>query len=330
MEKKKYNWGIIGPGKIACKFAEDLAMVPNAKLYAVASRSNERAQEFAHRFNVEVIYSSYEVLAQDKKVDIIYVATPHVYHHAHTLLCLKNKKAVLCEKPFAMDRKQVEDMIRTAKAEEVFLMEALWTYFLPHYRYILSIVEQETYGKLKSMKADFGFAAPFLPEKRLYNKKLGGGSLLDIGIYPVFAALTLLGTPDHINAEASLCDTGVDESCNIQLTYKNGAVAELSSAINKILPTTAILVFENATVTLIDRFHEPTSILIELKTGKKEEITFDVNTRGYNYEAEHVQEMLNQNRTQSTIMTFEKSLALITILDEIREKIGLFYSKALK
>lgn len=326
MEKKTYNWGIIGPGKIAGKFAEDLEHVPGAKLYAIASRSLDRAQEFSSRFNATKSYGSYEELVKDEEVDIIYVATPHVYHYEHTLLCLRNNKAVLCEKPFAMNKEQVKEMIKVAREEKVFLMEALWTYFLPHYKYVLDLVEKEKYGKLKGLKADFGFAAPFLPEKRLYNKKLGGGSLLDIGIYPVFAALSLLGEPDEITANATLCETGVDNTCNIKFTYRNGAVAELASAIDKELPTTAELEFEKATVIVNTRFHEPSSVMVKAENTQEEKKVFDVHTRGYNFEAEHVQEMLSQNRTESTVMTFEKSLALIDLLDQIRAKIGLEYS----
>lgn len=321
---KTFKWGIIGPGKIAGKFATDLALVPGAELYAVASRDIEKARNFSAEYNFEKSYGSYEELAMDTEVDIIYVATPHVFHHEHTLLCLKNKKAVLCEKPFAINSRQVEEMILAAKENKVFLMEAMWTYFLPHYQYLLDLVKTKKFGTIKSLEADFGFAAPYLPEKRLYNKVLGGGSLLDIGIYPLFAALSLMGVPSAIKAQAKMSDTGVDESCDINLTYDNGAVACLSSAINLKTPTTAIINFEHTIITLQNRFHEPTSILID-RGGNKEEITFDVSSIGYNYEAIHVQQMLTEGRTESTIMTFQKSHELIALLDTVREKIGLVY-----
>lgn len=321
---KTFKWGIIGPGKIAGKFATDLALVPGAELYAVASRDIEKARNFSAEYNFEKSYGSYEELAMDTEVDIIYVATPHVFHHEHTLLCLKNKKAVLCEKPFAINSRQVEEMILAAKENKVFLMEAMWTYFLPHYQYLLDLVKTKKFGTIKSLEADFGFAAPYLPEKRLYNKVLGGGSLLDIGIYPLFAALSLMGVPSAIKAQAKMSDTGVDESCDINLTYDNGAVACLSSAINLKTPTTAIINFEHTIITLQNRFHEPTSILID-RGGNKEEITFDVSSIGYNYEAIHVQQMLTEGRTESTIMTFQKSRELIALLDSVREEIGLIY-----
>lgn len=319
-----YKWGILGPGKIAHKFAKDLAEVPGAELYAVASRSITKAEEFAKEFNATKFYGSYEELVNDKDVDIVYIATPHVFHYEHSLLCLKHKKAVLCEKPFAMNKQQVNEMIQTAKKENVFLMEALWTYFLPHYQYVLKLIRSEKFGKINSLEADFGFVAPFLPEKRLFNKNLGGGSLLDIGIYPVFAALTLLGKPDSISAKAEFSETGVDESCKIDFNYQNGVHARLFSTIKKMTPTIATIIFEQATVTMNRRFHEPTSVTI-LQNNQEETISFDVNTNGYNFEAEHVQQMLAEGRTESTKMSFEKSLELIGLLDDIREEIGLIY-----
>lgn len=324
MKHNSFKWGILGPGKIAGKFAEDLQKVPGAEIYAIASRTESRAIAFAEEFNAVKSYGSYEELVNDQEVEIIYIATPHVFHFEQTLLCLGKKKAVLCEKPFAMNAAQVEQMIATAKENKVFLMEGMWTYFLPHYQFLLNMVKSKKYGELRGLKADFGFAAPFLPEKRLYNKSLGGGSLLDIGIYPVFAALSLLGVPEEITANAQMCKTGIDESCEIDFRYHNGSVASLNSAINKQTPTTATLVFEKAKITVKNRFHEPTSILIE-DNGKKQEVTFEVSTRGYNYEAAHVQQMLTQGRTESTVMSFQKSRELMGLLDKIREKIGLEY-----
>ncbi len=324
MKPKTYKWGIIGPGKIAGKFSEDLAKVPGAELYAVASRDKGRAEEFAEKYKFSQSYGSYEELAQDKEVDIIYIATPHVFHCENTLLCLRNKKAVLCEKPFAMNSEEVSKMIEAAKEHNVFLMEGMWTVFLPHYQYLLEKIKSREFGKLLNLKADFGFAAPYLPEKRLYNKSLGGGSLLDVGIYPVFAALSLMGVPEKVKAKAEICNTGIDESCIINFQYDTGAVASLDCAINNTTPTTASLTFEKATVTVKNRFHEPTSILIE-QDGKEKEIHFEVNSRGYNYEAAHVQQMLDEGRTESTVMSFQKSRELMGLLDLIRTRIGLIY-----
>lgn len=324
MKLKTYKWGIIGPGKIAGKFSEDLAKVHGAELYAVASRDAGRAKDFAEKYKFSKSYGSYKELARDEEVDIIYIATPHVFHCENTLLCLRNKKAVLCEKPFAMNSEEVNKMIEAAKKNKVFLMEGMWTVFLPHYQYLLKLIKSGELGKLLNLKADFGFAAPFLPEKRLYNKSLGGGSLLDVGIYPVFAALSLMGVPEKIKAKAEIGTTGVDESCIIDFQYNTGAVASLNCTINISTPTTATLTFEKAKVTVRNRFHEPTSILIE-QDGKENEINFEVSSRGYYYEAAHVQQMLDEGRTESTVMRFQKSRELIGLLDLIRTRIGLVY-----
>lgn len=324
MQTKAYNWGILGAGKIAGKFSEDLARVSGAVLYAVASRSPYKAEEFARAHGIKNSYDSYLELAEDENIDIIYVATPHVFHFEHTMLCLEHKKAVLCEKPFGINLGQVESMISLAKQKNVFLMEALWTQFLPHFQYVLELTESKKYGELLGLEADFGFNAPFDPEKRIYNKELGGGSLMDVGIYPVFLALSLLGDPEDIIAEASIGKTGVDENCTIQLLYSNGVKANLYSAINETTPTTATLRFEKAKLTINSRFHEPSSVSIQFN-GKNETREFPVSTHGYNFEAAHVQKMLREDRTESNLMTFEKSKQLISMLDSIRKKIKLEY-----
>ena len=324
--KTNYNWGILGLGKIAKKFATDLQSVEGANLKAVASRSLKNAEEFAEDFRAENYYGSYAELIEDPEIDVIYIATPHVFHKELTIACLKAKKAVLCEKAFGMNKAEVEEMISTAKAENVFLMEALWTYFVPHYQYVLEIIQQKKYGEIKSLTADFGFKAPYDLDKRLFNKNLGGGSLLDIGIYPVFAAITLIGIPQKIEASAQFSETKVDEECLITFSYPNGVKANLKSTLLEKTPTECIIELEEATVKLTSRFHEPpSSVEITTKDGKKELIEFPVATLGYNYEAAHVQQMLSENKTESTVMTFEKSLQLISLLDQVREKIGLEY-----
>lgn len=324
MRTRNYNWGILGAGKIAEKFTQDLATVDGAVLYAVASRSIDKAEEFAENNKVMNSYGSYLELVEDENIDIIYVATPHSFHFEHTMLCLKHQKAVLCEKPFGLNLGQVETMIAMAKEKNVFLMEALWTQFLPHFQFVIDLKESKKYGELLGLDADFGFNAAFDSDNRLYNKELGGGSLMDVGIYPVFLALSLLGYPENIAAEASIGSTGVDKNCSMQLYYPNGAKAVLYSAINKTTPITATLRFEKATVIINSRFHEPSSVSIQTK-GNIETKEFPVTTHGYNFEAAHVQDMIEENRIESNLMTFEKSKNLISILDRIRKEINLEY-----
>ncbi|MGB7843819.1 MAG: Gfo/Idh/MocA family oxidoreductase [Salinimicrobium sp.] len=324
MKDNKIKWGIIGPGRIARKFAASLTHVEDAELYGVASRSFERAAIFAKEAGATMVFSSYEQMLQDKEVDVIYVATPHVFHHKHTLLCLQHGKAVLCEKPFAINKEQVEEMIATARENKVFLMEAMWTPFLPHIKYLNEILNSGKYGKVKKLTADFGFDAPFDEEGRLFKKSLGGGSLLDIGIYPIFLALHSLGKPEKVEANAEFGKTGVDENCEVILSYSNGAKADLKSSIKEKTPTTAEFELEKATIKLHSKWHEPTTVSIITAQGTEEK-KFDTASFGYEYEARHVQEMLREGRTESDVMTFEKSLELISMLDQVRKEIKLEY-----
>jgi len=320
------NWAILGCGHIAHKFAEDIIATKGATLYAVGSRSLEKANNFKQEHQAQKAYASYEALVKDAEVDIVYIATPHVFHKKVTLLCLEYGKAVLCEKPFAMNRNEVEDMIAFEKAKQTFLMEALWTYFLPHYQHILQMVHSGELGAIKSLKADFGIDVPKDPSHRLYNKKLGGGSLLDVGIYPVFAAITMLGIPEKIEANATFDTNEIDLNCEMELTYPNQVKAQLFSAIDTQTDTTCYIELEKGTIHIHSRFHDPSGITITItKNGHTETIDFPESVHGYHYEILHCQEMLAQGRIESTIMTFNKSIQLITLLDTIRKEIGLEY-----
>ena len=324
MTNKNIRWGIIGLGKIANKFATDLASIETVELVAVASRNLQNANNFAEKHNAKKAYSSYEELAKDTNVDAVYIATPHSFHKEHAILCLRNKKAVLCEKPFAMNLSEVTEMIQVAKENNVLLMEALWSFFLPHFTYVLDLVKSEKFGKLKSLEADFGFHTPYNTDSRLFKKDLGGGSLLDIGIYPIFAALATLGEPDAIHAKATFFENGADASCDMVFQYKN-AKATLKSTLLEETPSVAILKFDKATVKLNRQFHQSSSITV-IQNNKEEIINFDFKTIGYNFETEHFNNLLRAGEKESNIMTFEFSKNLINTLDKVREIIGLKYN----
>ena len=323
MTNKNIRWGIIGLGKIANKFATDLASIEHVELVAVASRNIQNANNFAEKHNAKKAYSSYEELAKDSNVDAVYIATPHSFHKEHAILCLRNKKAVLCEKPFAMNLSEVTEMIEAAKENNVLLMEALWSFFLPHFTYVLDLVKSEKFGKLKSLEADFGFHTPYNTDSRLFKKELGGGSLLDIGIYPIFAALATLGEPDAIDASATFFENGADASCDMVFQYKN-AKATLKSTLLEETPSIAILKFEKAIVKLNRQFHQSSSITI-IQNNTEEIINFDFKTIGYNYETEHFNNLLRAGEKESNMMTFEFSKNLINTLDKVRGIIGLTY-----
>lgn len=321
---EKVKWGIIGLGKIATKFAIGLQDAKNAELYAVASRDKSKAKDFAEQFEVIKSFGSYDELMKDEDVEVIYIATPHVFHHQLTLECIKHGKAVLCEKPFAMNSRQAKEMIAAAKENKIFLMEALWTAFLPHFQDIEAKVNSKEYGDLKAFKADFGFSAEYDKSNRLFNKSLGGGSLLDIGIYPVFLAYKLLGKPQSIEAKAEMTETGVDMQCEIQFNYPNGLRVPLMSTLKEDTPTSAELKFEETTIVINSRFHEPTSITTH--KGDTHEIRdYGVENNGYTYEAEHVSTMYREGKLESDIWSHQNTLDLMELLDQIRNKINLEY-----
>ncbi|MEJ2113253.1 MAG: Gfo/Idh/MocA family oxidoreductase [Flavobacteriaceae bacterium] len=320
---KPIRWGIIGLGNIAHKFAKDLLTIEDAELYAVASRTQDKADEFAKKYNATKAYATYEDLANDSNVDAVYIATPHVYHKENTIMCLKKGIAVLCEKPFAMNAQEVDDMIACAKENNTLLMEALWTYFLPHYQYVLDLIKSEKYGKVLKLEADFGFVVEPDESSRTYNKSLGGGSLLDIGIYPIFVALSNFGLPNTIDATATFFENGVDSSCNMVFQYKN-CEAHLESTFIANTPVEAIFYCEKAIIKINRMFHIPTTVSI-IVDGKEEVKDFGYNTIGYNYEAIHFNKLIREGKKESDIMTFDFSRKLIRLLDDVSEIIGLKY-----
>lgn len=322
---KTINWGIIGLGNIANKFATDLLTVENAKLYGVASRNQGKANDFASKYNATKAFDSYKALVKDSNIDAVYIATPHALHKQNTLLCLENNIAVLCEKPFAMDANEVAEMIAKAKEKNVLLMEALWTYFLPHYQYVLKAIEDKVYGDVLKLEADFGFYRAFDNSLRLFNKSLGGGSLLDIGIYPIFATLSTLGIPKNIEAKATYFENGTDASCNMMFDYDNNVKAILKSTIVEDTPTEAIFHCETGTIKINSHFHAPSTVTLIPDDGKKETIDFNYKTIGYNYETIHFNELLRQGKTESDVMSFEFSEQLIKTLDQVRSQINLKY-----
>jgi len=323
---KSFRWGIIGLGNIAQRFASDLNCVKGGELYAVASRSGDKAKTFAEKNNAQAYYDSYLALAKDPNVEVVYIATPHVYHAEHTLMCLKHNKAVLCEKPIAMNAHQFKTMEDAAKANRCFLMEGLWTNFMPHLQKVYELSQQKTYGRCLKVEADFSFKAEFDPSKRLFNKDLGGGALLDIGIYPVYLALKLLGLPDGIEASCEYSSTGVDVSNQIDFSYSNGASAELSSSFLKTTPSKAKVYFEQATVELGSRFHETDQLSIKTKTDTQS-LDFNYPDNGYQFEIIHTQNCLDHRRLESDEMPLKSSFELISTLDKIRKIIGLVYKE---
>jgi predicted dehydrogenase len=322
---KTTKWGIIGPGRIAHKFAQGLAVIPDAQLFAVASRSEDRARDFARQYNIPYFYGGYEKIVQNPDIDIIYVATPHTYHYENTLMCLQNDIPVLCEKPFTITREQLLKLVITSRERKIFLMEAIWTRFLPTIKKVIDIRESGKLGKIKAIYADFGFKAPVDFNGRLYNPELGGGALLDIGIYPVFLSLLLLGKPEEIKSMAVIAETGVDESCSILFKYSNRVMASLNCTITAETPIEAVIIFENGRIRINRGWFAPSSLTIITAKEKKREINFRYNGNGYHFEAIEAMRCLRKGFTECPVLPLNFSLELMELLDEIRKQCGIRY-----
>ncbi len=323
---KIYNWAILGCGKIARKFSSDLILLGNANLYATASRDIQKALDFAGEFGFEKAYGSYEEMLNDENVDVVYIATPHSFHHRHTMMCLEKKKAVLCEKSFAINKQEAEEMIAAARQNNTFLMEAFWTMFQPSFLKAMEILNSGVLGRVKLLRSEFAFNGDYNASNRLYNISLGGSSLLDIGIYPVFAALTCLGKPEIIKSFADFSPTGSEESISMIFKYADGSMANLASSFAVYSPVQTEYLCEKGYLQLSPRWHTPTNITVWKSSGEQEVYDSEhVAGWGYQYEAAHVMECLDEGRIESDRMTWELSLDLMEILDRIRIDAGICF-----
>jgi len=319
------RWGIMAPGKIAHKFVSGLQDIPEAELYAIGSRSAERAGTFAQQYGAAKSYGSYKELAEDPDVDIIYIASPHPAHYENALMCLEHGKAVLCEKPFTMNLRQLEHLVDVARTNKVFLMEALWTRFLPTIEKILEIRDSGKLGTIRFINADFGFKGVYDPSNRLFNPELGGGALLDIGIYVVFLANLLLGNPPEITATSQIAETGVDASTSMIFSYADGQIANLSCTYMANTPIQADIIFEKGIIHIDPKWFTPTSLHISAEEGSKEHFQYEEKSNGYQYQAMECMRCLDAGMTESTLMSLDFSLNLIKTLDRIREICGIRY-----
>jgi predicted dehydrogenase len=322
---RTFNWAILGPGHIAHKFAECLKLLPDARLHAVASRSLPKAQAFAQQYGAPHAVGSYEELLTVPGIDAVYIATPHSEHHAHALLCLRGGLPVLCEKAFARNATEAAEMIAAAQTQGVFLMEAFWTRFFPAIAHALDVVQSGVIGEVKHLSADFGFHAPEDPAGRLLNPALAGGSLLDIGVYPLFISKLFLGMPSTVRAVAVPAATGVDLACTVALAYASGATASLFSTLTAATNNQCVLYGTKGQLHLMGRFHAPTGVRVHLPDQPAQEIPFAWSGLGYQFEAEHVQQCLAEGRHESPLLPLSFSLELMQLLDAVRAEIGLRY-----
>jgi predicted dehydrogenase len=319
------RWGIIGTGGIASAFTGDLALLPDAHAVALGSRSQGSADAFGDRFGIARRYPSYEALADDPDIDAIYVATPHPGHHAAALLGINAGKAVLVEKPFTINAGEARDLIAAAQARGTFLMEAMWTRFLPHVIRIREVIASGRLGEIRSVIADHGQWFPKNPDHRIYAPVLGGGALLDLGIYPLSFASMIFGTPTKVTAVSDVAFTGVDAQTSIVLQYGGGRQSISFTTLETRTANQAAINGTDARIEVDGVFYSPSSFSVISRDGAVERFDIPHEGHGLRHQAAEVGRCLRAGLTESPILTLAETLSIMETLDEVRRQIGLRY-----
>ena len=323
---RKIRFGILGCGRIAGEFAADIAVTKNCEVLAAGSRTAKKAKTFAEKLGIKKWYGSYEQLVNDADLDIIYVATPHTMHMENTLQSIRAGKAVLCEKPIAINAMQFRRMQRAAKVKGVFLMEGMWTRFFPSIRLIKKWLKEKIIGDVLELKADFGVHFRLGKKHRIRNPELGGGALLDLGIYVVSMASMVYGRqPKKIISIVHKEKTGVDDQSSIVFGYEGGRTASLSCSCRFSMKQRLCIYGTKGMIIVPDDFYCPSRVILELE-GKREKIyDFAHRGSGFEYEAEHVADCLRKSKTESDIMPLDESGVIMKTMDKIRSRWKLKY-----
>jgi predicted dehydrogenase len=319
-----FNWGILGPGGIAKAFAEDLKKLDGHSIAAVGSRTLSNAQSFASTFG-GTAYGSYEELVADPQVDAIYVATPHPAHKENVILALNAGKPVLCEKPFAVNAAEAQQMVDAAHKNGVALMEAMWARFLPHYAQVREIIQSGVLGKIHTIQADHGQRLADQNIPRLVEPSLAGGALLDLGIYPVSFAHMILGNPSKITSSAVLTDKGVDAQTSMIFDYADGAQAVLNTTMIEQTPCRAVVAGLNGWLEIDRTFYNPASMRVVLNDGTTTEYPSSYVGHGLREQAEVFKQLVTSGQQQSQILNWQDTVDIMKTLDQVRSQIGLKY-----
>ena len=324
--RDKIRWGIIGTGKIAKTFATGLSVLPEAELVAVGSRTAKSANQFGEQFGVPHCHAGYEASVNDPDIDVVYVATPHAFHKESMLLGLKAGKAVLCEKPFTINAAEAETVIRFAREEKLFLMEAMWTRYIPLVVKLGELVAQGVIGDLQMLEVGMAFVAPRDSSHYFFDPHLGGGILLDAGVYAVsIASMVFGGPPARIVSMAHLGETGVDEQSAVIFGYDQGQLAVLCMSFRTRIPPAARIMGSEGRITIHPPLFSPTRLTIS-RTGQEDEvIEMPFEGNGLNYEAAEVMRCLRAGKLESETMPLDETLAIVRTMDQIRAQWGLKY-----
>jgi predicted dehydrogenase len=321
----RVRWGILGTGRIARQFADALRRLPDAELLAIGSRSPVSARSFAEEFGVPRPYGDYLDLVSDPQIQVIYVATPHSCHAENTRLALGAGKAVLCEKPFTLNAAEAREVIAQARARKLFLMEAMWTRCFPLMTKLRDLLASDAIGEARQLSADFGFRAEYAEDSRLFEPSLGGGALLDVGVYPVSLASMLFGPPTRIVSAANLGRTGVDEEAAMLLTHDSGQLAVLHTAIRLDTAQEAIVTGTRGRIRIHSPWWRPVAMTLSPEGKSDERFEFPLEGNGYDYEACEVMACLQAGKLESPLMPLEETLSIMKTLDTLRAQWGLKY-----
>jgi predicted dehydrogenase len=324
-DKPEFRWGIIGTGGIAKAFARDLSHFNSHIVQAVGSRSLEKASDFALEFPGCTSYESYEELVADPMIDAVYVATPHPQHVANTILALNAGKPVLCEKPFAVNAIQAQEMVAAARENGVALLEAMWTRFLPHIAQVRELLSSGVIGEVVNVEADHGQYLIDSKNPRLTEPSLAGGALLDLGIYPVSFAHLVLGKPSRITATGVLTEKGVDSQASAIFDYDNGAQAVLTTTLITGTPCRATIAGTLGRIEIDRTFYNPANMRLVLRDGTTTEYPNTYKGHGLREQAAELERMVRNNEIESPLLTHNMTIEIMQSLDEIRNQIGLRY-----
>jgi predicted dehydrogenase len=325
---REIRWGVVGPGRIAEKVVEDFAVVDGARPVAVASRSLERAQSFAGRHGLERAYGSYAEILGDPDVDVLYIATPHPQHHAIAMAALRAGKALLVEKAFTATTAGAAEVIDLARETGIFVMEAMWTRFQPVVVALRELVADGAIGEVRSVQADLGVAREYDPADRLFDLALGGGALLDLGVYVTSFAQMLLGAPERVVAAGSLFPSGADAEATLLLDYGDGRSATLTTSLRNALPGQARVFGTTGWIDVLPRFHHPETIVLHRAGAEPETITRSPLGAGYAHELIEVTECVRAGRPESAVMPLADTVTVQSLLGEAAEQLGVRHAEA--
>lgn len=322
MTDRQLRWGILGTGLIAAAFTADLALTDSGVVAAVGSRSQTAADRFASEHGVARAHASYESLVNDPGIDVVYVATPHPMHRDNAILALEAGKPVLVEKPFTMNAAEAREVVTLARERRLFAMEAMWTRFLPHIAVVRDWLAQGTLGEIVTVSADHGQWFAEDPQFRLFAPALGGGALLDLGVYPVSFASMVLGSPSRIVAISDPAFTGVDAQTSMLFGYQSGAQAVLTCTLRAKSPTRAAIVGTDARIEIDGAFYAPATVSLIPRDGEPTVVRSDHRGRGLRHQADEVTSRLAAGELESPLMSLDETVAIMETMDTVRAQAG--------